>query len=111
MTADGTANGLVNRRMNGHSNGHTIDKTDGAANGSANGVVNKADHHPSIRPSVEVAISPNDADAVSSTIESIQTLGKTFSAADNFGRQKLLAEARGLVMAHETPRETMIKHN
>lgn len=111
MTADDTANGLVNRRTNGHSNGHTNGKANGAAKRSANGVVNKPGHHPSIRPSVEVAISPNDADAVSSAIESIQTLGKIFSAADNFGRQMLLAEARRLVMALETPCETMIKHN
>lgn len=107
MTADGTANELVNARANGYSNGHT----NGAAKGSSNGVVKAPGHHTSIQPSVEVAISPNDADAVSSTIESIQTLGKTFSPADDFGRRKLLAEARRLVRALETPRETMIKHN
>jgi hypothetical protein len=107
MTADGTANELVNARANVYSNGHT----NGAAKGPSNGVVKEPGQHTSIQPSVEVAISPNDADAVSSTIESIQTLGKTFSPADDFGRRKLLAEARRLVRALETPRETMIKHN
>jgi len=107
MTADGTASELVNERANGHTNGHT----NGKSNGAANGVAKKPGHHTSIQPFMEVATSPNDADAVANTIESIQTLGKTFSAADNFGRQKLLAEARRLVRALETPRETMIKHN
>lgn len=107
MTADGTANEFVNGRANGHTNGHT----NKAANESSKGVAMKPGHQSSIQPSVEVATSPNDADAVSSTIESIQALGKTFTPTDNFGRQKLLAEARRLVRALETPRETMIKHN
>jgi hypothetical protein len=111
MTADGTANEHVNRRTNGYNNGRTNGHTNKAANISSNGIVTNPGHQSSIRPSVEVAISPNDAEAVSGTIESIQTLGKTFSSADNFGRQKLLAEARRLVRALETPRETMIKHN
>ena len=111
MTADGTANEFVSARANRHSSGHINCRTDGAAKVSSYGVVKRRGHHTSIQPSVEVAISPNNADAVSSTIESIQTLGKTFSPADNFGRQKLLAEARRLVRALETPRETMIKHN
>jgi hypothetical protein len=111
MTADGTANELANGRANRHTNGHTNGHSNGATNGSSNGVAKKPSHHTSIQPSVEVAISPNDADAVASTIESIQSLGKTFSPDDNFGRQKLLAEARRLVRSLETPRETMIKHN
>lgn len=111
MTADGTANELVNGRANGHTNGHANGHTNKVANGPSNGVAKKPGHQSSILPSVEVAISPNDADAVISTIESIQAFGKTFSPTDNFGRQKLLAEARRLVRALETPRETMIKHN
>ena len=111
MTADGTANELANGRANRHTNGHTNGHSNGATNGSSNGVAKKPSHHSSIQPSVEVATSPNDADAVSSTIESIQALGKTFTPTDNFGRQELLAEARRLVRALETPRETMIKHN
>ena len=103
MTADGTTNG--------HTNGHINSNTHGAAKGSSNGVVKKPGHHTSVLPSVEVAISLNDADAVSCTIESIQKLGETFSPVDNFGRQELLSEARRLVRALETPRETMIKHN
>jgi hypothetical protein len=72
MTADGTANEFVNARANGYSNGHTNGHTNGAAEGSSNGLVKKPGHRTSIQPSVEVAISPNDADAVSSTIESIK---------------------------------------
>ena len=131
MTADGTANEAVDGRANGHTNGrtnghtnghsnthnngntngHTKGHTNGAPNGSSNEAVRKQGHRTSIQPCVEVAVSPNDADAVSSTIESIQSLGKSFSPADNFGRQKMLGEARRLVRALETPRETMIKHN
>ena len=56
-------------------------------------------------------MSPNDAEQVTSTIETIQSLGKSFSASDNVSRLQLLAEARQLVRTLETPRETMIKHN
>lgn len=111
MTADGTANEHVNGRANTHANDDTNGHTNKAASGPSNGVAKKPGHQSSIQPSVNVAISPNDADAVSSTIESIQALGKIFSPTDNFVRQKLLAEARRLVRALETPRETMIKHN
>ena len=119
MTADGTANEAVNGRANGQANGHTNGRTNGhtnghtngAANGSNNGVAHKQGYHTSIQPSLEVAVSPTDADAVPGTIQSIQSLGKTFSSTDDNVRRELLTEARRLVRALETPRETMIKHN
>jgi hypothetical protein len=104
---NGHTKGYVNGKINGHTNGHA----NGHTNGTSNGVAKKPGYHKSIQPSVDVAVSPNDAAAVSSTIESIQSLGETFSLSNNVGRQELLAEARRLVRALETPRETMIKHN
>jgi hypothetical protein len=104
---NGHTKGYVNGKINGHTNGHA----NGHTNGTSNGVAKKPGYHKSIQPSVYVAVSPNDAAAVSSTIESIQSLGETFSLSNNVGRQELLAEARRLVRALETPRETMIKHN
>jgi hypothetical protein len=104
---DGHTNGHSNAKINGHTNGHA----NGHNNGTSNGVAKKPGYHKSIQPSIDVAVSPNDAAAVPSTIESIQSLGKTFSPSNNVGRQELLAEARQLVRALETPRETMIKHN
>lgn len=109
--ANGHANGNTNGHTNGHSNENTNGNTNGHTNGASNEAIKKPGHRTSIQPSVEVAVSPNNADAVSSTIESIQSLGATFSPSNNTGRQELLAEARRLVRALETPRETMIKHN
>lgn len=86
--------------------------TNGTTNGSTNGIkANGASHHASIIPSVDVAVSPNDGDNVSSITESIESLGKSFSPSDDASRIQLLSEARQLVRALETPRETMIKHN
>lgn len=86
--------------------------TNGTTNGSTNGIkANGASHHASIIPSVDVAVSPNDGDNVSSIMESIESLGKSFSPSDDASRIQLLSEARQLVRALETPRETMIKHN
>lgn len=82
-----------------------------ASNGSTHEASNGTAHSPSIQPPAEVAVSPNDAEKVASTIETIYSLGKSFSTSDNVSRLQLLAEARQLVRTLETPRETMIKHN
>jgi hypothetical protein len=131
MTADGTTNEVVNGRLNGHTHGHTHGHTNGHTNGTANGTANdhtndhtnrianetsnevarKQGYYTSIQPSLEVAVSANDVEAVSDSIQSIQSLGKTFTSTDDISRRELLAEARRLVRALETPRETMIKHN
>ena len=95
---------------NGHaSNGHDT-KSDGTTNGTNNGGSKKTHQRSQLQPGLEVAISPNDPNKIPSTIESIQTLGNSFSATDDTVRRQLLAEARQLVQALETPRETMIKH-
>ncbi|KAM0715778.1 hypothetical protein Q7P37_008292 [Cladosporium fusiforme] len=79
--------------------------------GPDDNISNGTRYQSSIQPPIEVAVSPNDVDRVPSTLKSIHTLGKTFSASDNNARLQLLAEARHLVRSLETPRETMIKHN
>lgn len=112
---NGHTNGHGNGNANGHGNGHTDGSANGSANGKTNGESNGSTNgkfaRPSIQPSVEVAISPNDARSVPDTIATIQSLGQNFSPSNNASRQGLLAEARRLVRALETPRETMIKHN
>ncbi|KAK5164213.1 uncharacterized protein LTR77_009907 [Saxophila tyrrhenica] len=59
---------------------------------------------------VSIALSPNDVTAVPTCAENIHALAKTFDKSDNGRRLELLAHARSLVRALETPRETMIKH-
>jgi hypothetical protein len=98
-----SATETVHEHANGHANGHT--------NGRTHAATKKSGSYDSIQPYVKVAVSPNNADVVSSTIESIQSLGATFSLLNNAGRQELLAEVRRLVRALRTPRKTMIKHN
>jgi hypothetical protein len=87
---------------NGVTNGH---------NGAINGDSKKPRQRSQLQPSLDVAISPNDPSKIPSTIESIRSLGNAYSATDDAVRRQLLAEARQLVRALETPRETMIKHN
>ena len=100
---------------NGHdANGHNTNgrntNGNGTTNGASNGDSKKIRQRSQLQPSLGVAISPNDPNKIPSTIESIQTLGNSFSATDDTVRRQLLAEARRLVQALETPRETMIKH-
>ncbi|TDZ36724.1 O-methyltransferase mpaG [Colletotrichum spinosum] len=57
-----------------------------------------------------IAIQPNNPRRVAELSEKIGALGPVFSAEGNDGRLKLLKQARSLVQALETPRETMIKH-
>lgn len=78
---------------------------------ATNGTSNGKPYRSSIQVPTKVALSPNDAESVPSTIEKINSLGKSFSREDNAGRLELLTEARRLVRALEMPRETMIKHN
>lgn len=56
------------------------------------------------------AIQASDNKAVVGLLNNIGTLGASFSPDDNDARLKLLKEARQLVQALETPRETMVKH-
>jgi tRNA A37 N6-isopentenylltransferase MiaA len=111
MTIAENAHKLVNgTHANGnHANGHDANGN-GTTNGASKGDTKKTRQRSQLQPSLEVAISPNDPNKIPSTIESIQTLGNSFSATDDTVRRQLLAEARQLVQALETPRETMIKH-
>ncbi|TDZ16398.1 O-methyltransferase mpaG [Colletotrichum orbiculare MAFF 240422] len=56
-----------------------------------------------------IAIKPNNPRRVAELSEKIGALGPVFSAEDNDCRLNLLKQARSLVQALETPRETMIK--
>jgi hypothetical protein len=95
---------------NGHdTNGHDTNGN-GTIKDTSNGDNKKTRQRSQLQPGLEVAISPNDPNKIPSTIESIQSLGKSYSATDDAVRRQLLAEARQLVQALETPRETMIKH-
>ena len=55
-----------------------------------------------------MAISANDPDAVPSLLKEISTLGEGFTCDNAENRLGLLAKARALCMALETPRETML---
>ncbi|KAK8105147.1 hypothetical protein PG999_008506 [Apiospora kogelbergensis] len=63
-------------------------------------------------PDVSIATSPNDLTSVPAILKQISEQGAHFSTTtlDYEGRLKLLASARALVQALETPRETMLKH-
>ena len=108
MTSIETSNVIANGAVNGAVKGDVNGISNGLVNGNSN---NKTTQRSKLQPSAEVAISPNDPTKIPSTIESIQSLGSSFSANDDAIRRQLLAEARNLVRALETPRETMIKHN
>lgn len=59
---------------------------------------------------LSTALKPNNIDAVPKLTKNIGALGGDMSIKDDTGRRELLAQARHLVQALETPRETMIKH-
>ncbi|KAK8087567.1 catechol O-methyltransferase [Apiospora hydei] len=63
-------------------------------------------------PDASIATSPNDLLSVPAILEQISAQGAYLSMApqDYGSRLQLLASARALVQALETPRETMIKH-
>lgn len=59
---------------------------------------------------VSTALSPNNLTAVPACTENIRALVVDLPMKDDAARLELLAHARSLVQALETPRETMIKH-
>ncbi|KAK2049472.1 O-methyltransferase [Colletotrichum somersetense] len=59
---------------------------------------------------VSVATRPNDAESVAELSKAIGLLGEDYSPEKEEVRLQLLKQARSLVQALETPRETMIKH-
>ncbi|KAF2646829.1 S-adenosyl-L-methionine-dependent methyltransferase [Massarina eburnea CBS 473.64] len=60
---------------------------------------------------ISIAVRACDADAVPSVLERLSSFGKTPPVERDDIRLAMLADARTLVRALETPRETMIKHN
>ncbi len=59
---------------------------------------------------ISVALSPCDFDSVPGLVNKIMSLSQGLTKDDVGQRLQLLAEARALVNALETPRETFIKH-
>lgn len=57
-----------------------------------------------------IAVRPNDLDAVPGIVKGIVEKANAFSHGDETARHALLIQARSLVQALETPRETMTKH-
>ncbi|KAF6835130.1 Demethylsterigmatocystin 6-O-methyltransferase 8 [Colletotrichum musicola] len=57
-----------------------------------------------------VAVKPSDFKIAAELSAKISTLGASLSPDDNESRLELLRQARSLVQALETPRETMVKH-
>lgn len=78
-----------------------------SANGS-NGTNGSKGSKPCV--DISLATSPNEIDAVPSLIKQITAQADSVSASSYEARLKLLATARSLVRALETPRETMLKH-
>jgi hypothetical protein len=74
------------------------------ANGTTNGV-------PQVSVDISTALQPNDSNAVPEILKGITSLGDAPAVDNDETRLALLAKARDLVRALETPRETMIKHN
>lgn len=60
---------------------------------------------------IDIALRPGDSNAVPQILKSISAFGDAPSVDNDNTRLGLLAKARELVRALETPRETMIKHN
>ncbi|KAI1852185.1 hypothetical protein JX265_013038 [Neoarthrinium moseri] len=89
-----------------HTNGAS-----GTAPGSGTSVPDKAaPDFINFVPDISVALSPCDLESAPRHIQQIQKLGASLSPGDDTTRLQLLASARDLVRALETPRETMIKH-
>lgn len=57
-----------------------------------------------------IAVRPNDIDAVPKIVKGIVHKANALSPGDETARHALLIQARSLVQALETPRETMTKH-
>lgn len=73
----------------------------------------RANGAPQPNPPVDIAVAlrPGDSTAVPKILEDISSFGSAPSVDHDNTRLGLLAKARELVRALETPRETMIKHN
>lgn len=59
---------------------------------------------------LSIAIHPSDLAAVPALVKTIVKEAESLTPGDDAARHALLINARSLVQALETPRETMIKH-
>ncbi|KAF2453061.1 S-adenosyl-L-methionine-dependent methyltransferase [Lineolata rhizophorae] len=92
---------IQNDTTNGTANGTANGKADDTANGTANGTI----------PDISLALNPSDVESVPGLLKDIASTGNSFVAQeDRASRLQLLAQARQLVRALETPRETMLKN-
>lgn len=57
-----------------------------------------------------IAVKPNDLEAVPGIVNGIVQKANALAPGDETARHALLIQARSLVQALETPRETMTKH-
>lgn len=88
--------------------GHTVQN--GHANGHSNGVSNCHSKDKSIFLNDQIPISPNAPQEVPRLLNEITSHGVFFLEDDQKARFKLLEDARSLVNALETPRESMIRY-
>lgn len=91
--------------QNGHSNGASHGQ-DGTQVGRGAGDYAEV----SMSVPVSTALSSSNPAIVPACAKDIARLGETFSSTDSATRQELLRRSRELVLALETPRETMIRH-
>lgn len=59
---------------------------------------------------VSIAINPNNLEAVPGLVKEINDGVKSLATGGHEARHELIVKARSLMLALETPRETMIKH-
>lgn len=90
------------QNRNGDANGHV--------NGHASGTANGYTKEPSPFTNDQIPISPSAPQEVPGLLSQITSHGDAFLNADPDARLKLLEDARALVNALETPRESMIRY-
>lgn len=94
--------------MDGATNGQNpLNKT---TNGVKSGLNEKLNPDFNASAPLSTVLEPNDLAAVPHLLERIKSTGANISSNNDSERRELLAQARHLVQALETPRETMIKH-
>ena len=64
---------------------------------------------PSPKLDISYILSPNDPDNVPKLVQKISSLGEGLASGKSEERVELLAQARALVLALETPQETMLR--
>lgn len=93
--------GLSNTAQNGHANSHANGYSNGHSNGHSKDTLILND---------QIPISPNAPQEVPRLLNEIASHDLSFFQYDQKARFKLLEDARSLVNALETPRESMIRY-